>query len=172
MRIDGRTKLCQHCGVINTTNGKGDYSYGKNVYSLNSCDHNFFRDFNSTTYEPYNSRYHTTIEKEGEYCQYCKGTHATANTKRESHSFTETVEPQLGNQRFHLTGVCDDCGYIQDEYVVAKSVVESYYGKVDGDAHSITLSDLSEGGVNTSIRYGTSASSITKTSAPSYTEEG
>ncbi len=164
--------VCQHCGVINTTNGKGDYSYGKNVYSLNSCDHNFFRDFNSTTYEPYNSRYHTTIEKEGEYCQYCKGTHATANTKRESHSFTETVEPQLGNQRFHLTGVCDDCGYIQDEYVVAKSVVESYYGKVDSDAHSITLSDLSESGVNTSIRYGTSASSITKTSAPSYTEEG
>lgn len=71
-----------------------------------------------------------------------------------------------------MTGVCDDCGYIQDEYVVAKSVVESYYGKVDGNAHSITLSDLSESGVNTSIRYGTSAGSITKTSAPSYTEEG
>ena len=68
--------------------------------------------------------------------------------------------------------MCDDCGYIHDEYAVAKAVVESYYGKVDGQAHSITLSDLSEDGVNTSIRYGTSASSIKKTSAPSYTEEG
>ena len=164
--------VCQNCGSINATNGTGDYSFKKNVYSLNACDHNFLHDFNNTTYEQHDDRYHIKVEKEGEYCQYCKGTFAEAEEKQERHSFTETVDPQLGNQRFHLTGTCDDCGYIHDEYAVAKAVVESYYGKADGQAHSITLSDLSESGVNTSIRYGTSADKITKTSAPSYTDEG
>ena len=38
--------------------------------------------------------------------------------------------------------------------------------------HTITVSDLSEAGVRTSIRYGNSAESCTMTSAPNYTEEG
>ena len=36
----------------------------------------------------------------------------------------------------------------------------------------ITVSDLSDRGVRTSIRYGTSADSCTKTSAPNYTQAG
>lgn len=31
------------------------------------------------------------------------------------------------------------------------------YGKVDGKPHTVTVNDLSENGVNTSIRYGTEA---------------
>lgn len=47
-----------------------------------------------------------------------------------------------------------------------------YYGIVDGQPHTITVSDFSEAGVRTSIRYGNSAESCTMTSAPNYTEEG
>lgn len=164
--------VCQNCGTINAVDGTDCYSFGKNVYSLNACDHNFFLDFDNTTYEPYSSKYHTTTLKAGEYCQFCKGTFARATEKQEVHSFDETIDGELGNQRFHITGECEDCGYIKNEYIAAKSVIQSYYGKVDGQAHTVTLSDLSESGVNTSIRYGTSASKCNLTSAPNYTDEG
>lgn len=164
--------VCQNCGVMNSVNGIGCYSFGKNVYIINSCDYNFFLDFDNTTYTPYNSKYHTTVLKKGQYCQFCKGTHARATNEQELHDFDETVDAQLGNQRFHISGTCEDCGYIKDEYAVAKSVVESYYGKVDGKAHTVTVSDLSEDGVNTSIRYGTEAGECDDTSAPNYTDEG
>lgn len=164
--------VCQNCGTINACDGTGDYSFGKDVYSLNPCDNNFFLDFDHTAYTPYNSRYHTTSLKKGKYCQFCKGTRERATEKQESHHITETVDAQLGNQRFHISGECDYCGYIQDEYTAAKSVVQSYYGKVDGKAHTVTVSDLSESGVHTSIRYGTEANKCNKTSAPNYTEEG
>lgn len=164
--------VCQNCGVINAVDGTDSYSFGKNVYSLNPCDHNFFLDFDNTTYTPYDSHYHTTVLKKGEYCQFCKGTYARATEQFDEHDFNETVDCELGNQRFHIAGECDDCGYIKNEYVAAKSVVQSYYGKADGNAHTVTISDLSEDGVNTSIRYGTSASRCNLTSAPNYTEEG
>jgi hypothetical protein len=67
---------------------------------------------------------------------------------------------------------CKDCDYSHYEYVAAKSVVASYYGVVDGQPHTLTVSDLSESGVTTQIRYGNSASSCALTSAPNYTEEG
>lgn len=164
--------VCQNCGTINAVDGTDCYSFGKNVYSLNACDHNFFLDFDNTTYEPYSSKYHTTTLKAGEYCQFCKGTFARATEKQEVHSFDETIDGELGNQRFHITGECEDCGYIKNEYIAAKSVIQSYYGKVDGQAHTVTISDLSESGVNTSIRYGTSASKCNLTSAPNYTDAG
>ena len=164
--------VCQNCGTINAVDGTDCYSFGKNVYSLNACDHNFFLDFDNTTYEPYSSKYHTTTLKAGEYCQFCKGTFARATEKQEVHSFDETIDGELGNQRFHITGECEDCGYIKNEYIAAKSVIQSYYGKADGQAHTVTISDLSESGVNTSIRYGTSASKCNLTSAPNYTDEG
>lgn len=164
--------VCQNCGTINAVDGTDCYSFGKNVYSLNACDHNFFLDFDNTTYEPYSSKYHTTTLKAGEYCQFCKGTFARATEKQEVHSFDETIDGELGNQRFHITGECEDCGYIKNEYIAAKSVIQSYYGKVDGQAHTVTISDLSESGVNTSIRYGMSASKCNLTSAPNYTDEG
>lgn len=164
--------VCQVCGTINSADGTGDYSFGRNVYSLNSCDHDFFLDFDNTTYEPYNSEYHTTTLKKGQYCQFCKGTQAKATEQRERHHIDEIVDGEIGNQRFHITGECDDCGYNENEYVAAKSVVQSYYGKVDGKAHTVTVSDLSENGVHTSIRYGTEADKCNKTSAPNYTDEG
>ena len=164
--------VCQSCHILNTVDGFYAYARGKNVYILNSCDHNFFEDFDNTTYEQYNSTYHTTILKKGEFCQYCKGTQSRATEKREVHNFVETVDAQMGNQRFYVSGECEDCGYSTGEYVVAKSVVSSYYGIADGDAHTVSLSDLSDGGVNTSIRYGTSAGNCNKTSAPNYTQAG
>lgn len=164
--------VCQICGTINSVDGEGSYSFGKNVYGLNSCDHDFFLDFDNTTYTTYDSEYHTTTLKKGQYCQFCKGTKARATDKKERHNVDETVDGELGNQRFHITGECDDCGYDKSEYVAAKSVVQSYYGKVDGQAHSVTVNDLSEDGVHTKIRYGTEADECNETSAPNYTEEG
>lgn len=164
--------VCQNCGTINSVDGTGSYSFGKNIYGLNSCDHNFFLDFDNTTHTPYDSDYHTTILKAGQYCQFCKGTHARATTQKDRHNFDEKVDGELGNHRFHLLGECEDCGYIKNEYAIAKSVVQSYYGKADGKAHSVIVSDLSEDGVHTRIRYGTTAYNCNLTSAPNYTEEG
>ncbi|MDO5396880.1 MAG: S-layer homology domain-containing protein [bacterium] len=164
--------VCQICGTINSVDGEGAYSFGKNVYGLNSCDHDFFLDFDNTTYTPYDDDYHTTVLKKGQYCQFCKGTKARATEKKEAHNFDETIISELGNQRFHLTGECEDCGYKKNEYAAAKSVIQSYYGKVDGKAHTVTVSDLSEDGVHTKIRYGTEAGKCNLTSAPNYTEEG
>ena len=164
--------VCQTCGTINAVDGQGDYDFNKNVYCLNPCDHNFFLDFDATTYEPYDENYHTTTLKAGKYCQFCKGTRERGTTKREPHDFHEVVDAQIGNNRFYIHEHCDDCGYETSEYVTAKSVVSSYYGNVDGEAHTLTVSDLSDRGVSTSIRYGTSADSCTLTSAPNYTDAG
>ncbi len=164
--------VCQTCGTINSGDGPTDYDFNNNVYSLNSCDHNFFLDFDATTYEPYDEGRHLTTLKRGEYCKFCKGTFARASRGLESHDFTESVDAQLGNNRFYVAEKCDDCGYETSEYVTAKSVVASYYGTADGEAHTLTVSDLSDSGVKTSIRYGDTADSCTKTSAPNYTQAG
>ena len=164
--------VCQTCGTINSGDGPADYNFNNNVYSLNSCDHNFFLDFDATTYEPYDESRHLTTLKRGEYCKFCKGTFARASRGLESHDFTESVDAQLGNNRFYVAEKCDDCGYETSEYVTAKSVVASYYGIADGEAHTLTVSDISDSGVRTSIRYGDSADSCTKTSAPNYTQAG
>lgn len=164
--------VCQTCGTINSIDGEGSYSFSRNVYGLNSCDHNFFLDFDNTTYEPYNSTKHTTTLKRGKYCQFCKGTQARATESLENHHFTETIDGQLGNNRFYVSEHCDDCGYETSEYITAKSVVSSYYGTADESAHTVTVSDLSDSGVHTSIRYGTSAGKCNLTSAPNYTEAG
>lgn len=164
--------VCQNCGTINAVDGTSSYSFNKNVYSLNSCDTNFFLPFDSTSYTQYNGEEHTKIYKAGKYCQFCKGTHEKATKIIEDHEINEIVDAEIGNQRFHITGTCDDCGYIKNDYVAAKSIVESYYGKADGNAHTIELSDLSERGVHTTIRYGTSADNCRLTSAPNYTEAG
>lgn len=164
--------VCQTCGTINSIDGEGDYAFSRNVYGLNSCDHNFFLDFDNTTYEPYSSTKHTTTLKRGKYCQFCKGTQARATQSLENHHFTEMIDGQLGNNRFYVSEHCEDCGYETSEYITAKSVVSSYYGTVDESAHTVTVSDLSDSGVHTSIRYGTSAGKCNLTSAPNYTEAG
>ena len=164
--------VCQTCGTINSVDGSGAYNFNNNVYGLNSCDHNFFIDFDNTTYELYDEHQHTTTLKKGEYCQFCKGTYAKATIKKESHDLAGTVDGQIGNNRFYLTEKCDDCGYTTSEYVAAKSVVSSYYGTADGDAHTVSVSDLSDSGVHTKIRYGKTASDCYMTSAPNYTKAG
>ena len=164
--------VCQLCGTINSVNGYGAYDFNNNVYSLHACDYNFFIDFDATTYNQYDEDYHITSLKRGKYCQYCKGTTARATTGLEYHDFTESVDAQLSNNRFYTTEKCSDCGYESSEYVTAKSVISSYYGNEDGDAHTVTVSDLSESGVRTSIRYGTTAENCNRTSAPNYTEAG
>ena len=164
--------VCQTCGTINSVDGRDAYGFSRNVYGLNSCDHNFFLDFDNTTYTPYSESYHTTVLKAGRYCQFCKGTKARASEKREQHDFSETVDGQIGNNRFFISETCGDCGYSTSEYVTAKSVVSSYYGNVDNKSHTVTVSDLSDSGVHTSIRYGTSAGKCNLTSAPNYTDAG
>lgn len=164
--------VCQTCGTMNSIEGPDIYNFNKNVYSLYSCDNNFFVDFDNTTYEPYNDTYHTTTLKKGKYCQFCKGTQARANESQERHNFVETADAQIGNNRFYVAENCEDCDYETSEYVTAKSVVASYYGTADGKAHTVTVSDLSDNGVHTSIRYGKSAGNCNQTSAPNYTEAG
>lgn len=164
--------ICQICGTLNPSDGPGAYCFNKNVYSLNPCDHSFYIDFDNTTYSQYDEHQHTTLLKKGEYCQFCKGTYARATTKKESHDISSTVDGQVGNNRFYLTEKCDDCGYTTSEYVAAKSVVSSYYGTADGDAHTVSVSDLSDSGVHTKIRYGKTASDCYMTSAPNYTKAG
>lgn len=164
--------ICQICGTLNPSDGVNDYNFNRNVYSLNPCDNNFFLDFDNTTYTPYNSSYHTTLLKAGRYCQFCKGTKAKATSQREYHDFTETIDAQVGNNRFFISEKCDDCDYETSEYITAKSVISSYYGTVDKKAHTVTVADLSDSGVHTSIRYGTSAGKCNLTSAPNYTDAG
>ena len=164
--------VCQNCGTINSIDGVDSYNFNNNVYGLNACDHNFFIDFDNTEYEQYDEHQHTTVLKKGEYCQFCKGTYAKAIAKKESHNLLSTVDGQIGNNRFYLTETCDDCDYTTSEYVAAKSVVSSYYGTVDGDAHTVSVSDLSDSGVHTKIRYGETASDCYMTSAPNYTKAG
>ena len=79
---------------------------------------------------------------------------------------------QPANGRFAIVEKCKDCDYAKYEYVGAKSVVASYYGVVDGAPHTISVTDLSDAGVRTEIRYGNSADSCTMTSAPNYTDKG
>jgi len=164
--------VCQNCGTINSVDGFASYEFNNNVYSLNACDDNFFVEYDATTYEQYNEDYHMTTFKQGEYCQFCKGTYAVGEKGREEHSFIEQVDGQVANNRFYISETCEDCGYITSEYVTAKAVVSSYYGVEDGEAHTLTVSDLSDSGVKTSIRYGTAADSCNKTSAPNYTQAG
>lgn len=164
--------VCQACGTINSGDAPTNYNFNNNVYTLNSCNHNFFIDFDNTTYEPYDEHQHTTVLKKGEYCQFCKGTYAKATIKKEAHNISSTLDGQIGNNRFFISETCSDCGYSTSEYVTAKSVVSSYYGNVDNKSHSVTVSDLSDSGVHTKIRYGTSASDCYMTSAPNYTKAG
>ena len=164
--------VCQNCGTINTVNGPDYYSFNKNVYALNPCDNNFFMDFDSSTYVPYDEDTHLTTLKRGEYCKFCKGTYARAAMGLEDHDFSESVDGQIGNNRFYVSETCDVCEYETSEYVTAKAVIASYYGVEDGEAHTLTVDDLSDRGVKTSIRYGTSADNCTKTTAPSYVQPG
>ena len=137
------------------------------------CAAAFTQELDETvSYEYTDDTYHTVTTKGGTYCAFCYGTNHTVSRKLERHSMVTEVLPQPANGRFATVEKCSLCDYARYDYTAAKAVIADYYGVVDGKPHTITVSDLSEAGVRTAIRYGNSADSCTMTSTPNYTEAG
>ena len=165
--------VCETCGGINTNMAKTDYGYLKNVYWLYDCANNFFEALpDSETIEQVDSEYHRVTTTSGEYCGFCYGTYKESSSSLERHHMESSIRPELAHDRFVEMATCADCGYAETAYTAAKSVVADYFGVVDGQPHTVTVSDLSEVGVTTAIRYGHTADACTLTSAPNYTEAG
>ena len=165
--------VCETCGSINTNMAKTDYGYLKNVYWLYDCANNFFEELPETqTIEQADSEYHRVITTSGEYCGFCYGTFKEENSTLERHHMENAIRPELAHDRFVEMDTCADCGYAETSYTAAKAVIADYFGVVDGQPHTVTVSDLSEAGVTTAIRYGHSADACTLTSAPNYSQAG
>lgn len=165
--------VCETCGGINTNMSKKDYCYQNNVYWLYDCANNFFEELPETqAIEQVDSEYHRVTTTSGEYCGFCYGTFKEENSTLERHHMESSIRPELAHDRFVEMDTCADCDYTETAYTTAKSVVADYFGVVDGQPHTVTVSDLSEAGVTTAIRYGHSADACTLTSAPNYTEAG
>lgn len=164
---------CDTCGTMNSHGLVTGYGFNKNVYTLYDCAAEFTEELEEkTTYEYADDSYHRKNTLSGTYCCFCFGTNKEESSKLERHSLETGVLPQPANGRFATLRSCSLCDYIEYDYTAAKSVVADYYGVVDGQPHTLSVTDLSEGGVSTQIRYGNSADSCTMTSAPNYTEEG
>ena len=165
--------VCETCGSLNTNMSKSEYGYLKNVYWLYDCAAEFTEDLPETvTHEYVDSKYHRTVTKGGTYCCFCYGTNYERSSVLERHDMETETLPQPAHGRFAAVEKCRLCDYTRYDYTAAKAVVASYYGVVDGQPHTISVTDLSEAGVRTAIRYGNSADSCTMTSAPNYTDEG
>ena len=165
--------VCETCGGINTNMAKTDYGYLKNVYWLYDCANNFFETLpDSETIEQVDSEYHRVTTTSGEYCGFCYGTYKESSSSLERHHMESSIRPELAHDRFVEMATCADCGYAETAYTAAKAVIADYFGVVDGQPHTVTVSDLSEAGVTTAIRYGHTADGCTLTSAPNYTEAG
>lgn len=164
---------CETCGTMNSNMGVTDYSFGKNVYWLYDCATAFTEHLDDVeTYAYADDTYHTKTVEGGTYCEFCYGTRHTHETVLERHDLHTDIIPQPAHNRFAIVEHCETCDYARYEFVAAKSVIADYYGVADDQPHTITVSDLSEAGVSTQIRYGNSAESCTLTSAPNYTEAG
>ena len=164
---------CTACGTLNSNIGSSDYSFGKNVYWLYDCAAEFTEQLDDVvTYAYADATYHTKSVDGGTYCEFCYGTRHTHEETLERHTLHTDVLPQLDKQRFAIVTHCELCDYADYEFVAAKAVVADYYGVVDGQAHTITVTDLSESGVSARIRYGNAADICTLATPPSYTEEG
>ena len=146
----------------------------QDVYILYDCASSFEQQTGpvETTWEYLDSERHIKTVTQAKYCGFCFGTTKTTDTITEPHNLEESIRPELAHDRFVIMDSCKDCEYGKTQYVLAKSVVANYEGVVDGQPHTITVSDLSEAGVTTQIRYGESAETCTLTSAPNYTEAG
>lgn len=165
--------MCDTCGTMNSNGSINGYGFGRNVYNLYDCAAEFMEDLDKrVTYEYADDTYHTVTTKGGSYCCFCYGTSYESSSKLERHSMVTEVLPQPANGRFAVVEKCSLCDYTHYDYTAAKAVIADYYGIADGKSHTITVSDLSEAGVRTAIRYGNSADSCTMTSAPNYTEAG
>lgn len=166
--------VCNRCGDWNSNETNGaPYAWDKNIYVLHDCAAKFYMDLPETvTHEYVDSKYHRTVTKGGTYCCFCYGTNYEKSSVLERHDMETGTLPQPAHGRFAAVEKCRLCDYTCYDYTAAKAVVASYYGVVDGQPHTISVTDLSEAGVRTAIRYGNSADSCTMTSAPNYTDEG
>ena len=165
--------VCEVCGTINSNMGATSYACNKNVYWLYDCAADFFEELPETqTVEQVDSTYHRIITTSGEYCGFCYGTYKETSSTLEKHHMETAIRPELAHDRFVEMDTCADCGYAETAYTAAKAVIADYFGVVDGQPHTVTVSDLSEAGVTTAIRYGNSADACTLTSAPNYTDAG
>lgn len=165
--------VCETCGTPNTNTYPTDYHYSRNVYWLYDCAPEFTEQLPVTEkFEFVDGTYHKTTTSSGYYCCFCFGTNQIDRVDLDKHNMKSIVLPQPGNQRFATVSVCKDCGYTETAYTASKSVVASYFGIADGEAHTITVSDLSDKGVSVTIRYGNTADSCRLTSAPMFTEAG
>lgn len=165
--------VCETCGGINTNMSKSEYGYLKNVYWLYDCAAAFTQELDETvSYEYTDDTYHTVTTKGGTYCCFCYGTNYEKSSVLERHDMAAETLPQPAHGRFAAVEKCRLCDYTRYGYTAAKAVVASYYGVVDGQPHTISVTDLSESGVRTAIRYGNTADSCTMTTAPNYTDEG
>ena len=166
--------VCSRCGDWNSNETNGaPYAWNKNIYVLHDCAAKFYLDLPETVAHEYvDSKYHRTVTKGGTYCCFCYGTNYEKSSVLERHDMAVETLPQPAHGRFAAVEKCRLCDYTCYDYTAAKAVVASYYGVVDGQPHTISVTDLSEAGVRTAIRYGNSADSCTMTSAPNYTDEG
>ena len=166
--------VCSRCGDWNSNETNGaPYAWDKNIYVLHDCAAKFYLDLPETvTHECVDSKYHRTVTKGGTYCCFCYGTNYEKSSVLERHDMETETLPQPAHGRFAAVEKCRLCDYTCYDYTAAKAVVASYYGVADGQPHTISVTDLSEAGVRTAIRYGNSADSCTMTTAPNYTDEG
>ena len=166
--------VCSRCGDWNSNETNGaPYARDKNIYVLHDCAAKFYLDLPETvTHEYVDSKYHRTVTKGGTYCCFCYGTNYEKSSVLERHDMETETLPQPAHGRFAAVEKCRLCDYTCYDYTAAKAVVASYYGVADGQPHTISVTDLSEAGVRTAIRYGSTADSCTMTSAPNYTDEG
>ena len=166
--------MCLRCGRLNANEGRVTYEFDRDVYVLYDCASDFDQKNlpEETKWECLDNSRHTKTVTTGKYCGFCFGTTKNTEVVTEAHNLEETIRPELAHDRFVVMDTCQDCGYGKTQYVLAKSVAANYEGVADGQPHTITVSDLSEAGVTTQIRYGESAETCTMTSAPNYTEPG
>ena len=166
--------VCSRCGDWNSNETNGaPYAWDKNIYVLHDCAAKFYLDLPETvTHEYVDSKYHRTVTKGGTYCCFCYGTNYEKSSVLERHDMETETLPQPAHGRFAAVEKCRLCDYTCYDYTAAKAVVASYYGVADGQPHTISVTDLSEAGVRTAIRYGNTADNCTMTSAPNYTDEG
>ena len=165
--------VCETCGTFNTNMGATNYSCDKNIYWLYDCAANFFEELPITeSIEQVDSSYHHVTTTSGEYCGFCFGTFKETSSELVRHNMESAIRPELAHDRFVEMDTCAACGYSETAYTAAKSVVADYFGVVDGQPHTVTVSDLSDAGVTTAIRYGNEANSCTLTSAPNYSQAG
>lgn len=124
--------VCEICGTVNSNMSINDYGFGKNVYWLYDCDSKFMQELpEQKNYDYVDSTYHKVTTTGGEYCAFCYGTNHTKSSVLERHDMEKEILSQPANGRFAIVEKCKDCDYAKYEYVGAKSVVASYYQKME-----------------------------------------